>query len=252
LKHYFFIFRLFNRIFRTRIYFFKFNYLWDLIENEKGENLFKINVFSKFYNIFENKKIFKLLHKFKRKHFYKRWSIKNFFNILKYNSMFYLDVYNMYILFSGWLYEIAFFFRLIILVKIYNKFLHFFKFYNYYKYMLSLKDFFFQLMHENVEYLLVYIFLYSLKIKNSNNFYFLNVKNKINNNFIYRKYMFNSWLEFDYYNDLFDDLDRFEKENYSLKLSKWILRYFYEKSELHRFYSEALNNNYENKKRLFI
>jgi hypothetical protein len=27
LKHYFFIFRLFNRIFRTRIYFFKFNYL---------------------------------------------------------------------------------------------------------------------------------------------------------------------------------------------------------------------------------
>ena len=107
-------------------------------------------------------------------------------------------------------------------------------------------------MHENVEYLLVYLYLYSLKIKNSNNFHFLNIKNKINNNFIYRKYMFNSWLEFDYYNDLFDDLERFEKENYSLKLSKWILRYFYEKSELHRFYSEALNNNYENKKRLFI
>lgn len=251
-KHYFLFFKYFNRIFKIRIYFFKFNYLWDLIENEKGENLFKINVFSKFYDIFENKKIFKLLHKFKRKHFYKRWSIKNFFNILKYNSMFYLDIYNMYILFSGWLYEIAFFFRLMILVKIYNKFLHFFKLYNYYKYMISLKDFFFQLMHENVEYLLVYLYLYSLKIKNSNNFYFLNIKNKINNNFIYRKYMLNSWLEFDYFNDLFDDLDRFEKENYSLKLSKWILRYFYEKSELHMFYSEALNNNYENKKRLFI
>src|ERR1700761_4169335 len=72
LKHYFFIFRFFNRIFGMRIYFFKFNFLWDLIENEKGENLFKINVFSRFYNIFENKKIFKLLHKFKRKHFYKR------------------------------------------------------------------------------------------------------------------------------------------------------------------------------------
>jgi hypothetical protein len=59
-------------------------------------------------------------------------------------------------------------------------------------------------------------------------------------------------LEFDYYNDLFDDLDRFEKGNYSLKLSKWILRYNYRKVELHKFYSEALNNKYENKKRLFV
>jgi hypothetical protein len=59
-------------------------------------------------------------------------------------------------------------------------------------------------------------------------------------------------LEYHFYDDLFDDLKKFKKENYSPKLSKWILRYFYKKAELYMFYSESLNNNYINNKRIFI
>lgn len=252
LKKYSFFLKYFSRLFKTRIYFLKFNYLFNLIKNEEAENLLRIDVFSRFYNIFENIKIFYLIHKFKRKNFYKKWSIKKFFNIIKYNSMFYLEIYNMFILYSGWLYENLFFFRFMNFVKIYNKFLYFFQFYDYYRYTMNFKDFFFQLVYENIEYSLLYIFIYKKKIEYNNKFNYINIKNKIINNFIYRKYMFYSWLEYDYFNDLFDDLDFFEKGNYSIKLSKWILRYFYKKSELYMFYSESLHNNYKNKKRLLI
>jgi hypothetical protein len=252
LKKYSLFLLFFSRLFKSRIYFFKFYYLWNLIENEENENLLKIDVFSKFYDIFEEKKIFFLVHKLKRKNFYKKWSVKNFFNIIKYNSMFYLDIHNMYILFSGWLYEIIFFFRSMLFVKMYNKFLWCFKFYDYYKYIINFKDFFFQLIYENIEYTLIFIFLFIKKIKYSNNHNYINKKNKINNNFIFRQYTLYVWLEHNYYNDLFKDLKSFEKGKYSLKLSKWILRYFYKKSELYMFYSESLRNNYINNKRLFL
>ena len=50
--------RFFSRIIKMRIYFFKFNYLWNLINEEKRENLLRIDVFSRFYDILENKKSF--------------------------------------------------------------------------------------------------------------------------------------------------------------------------------------------------
>jgi len=94
----------------------------------------------------------------------------------------------MFILFSGWLYEIVFFFRFIFFVKIYNKFLENLNFYDYYKYLLSFKDFFFQLMYENIEYSLVFFFFFLKKIKINESYNYINNKNKINNNFIYRNY----------------------------------------------------------------
>jgi len=241
-----------SKLFKMRIYFFKLNYLHNLMENEEGENLLKIDVFSRFYDIFEKRYFFSLMHKFKRKNFYKRWSLSKFFNILKNNTMFYLEIYNIYILFSGWLYEISFFSKLILYVKIYNKILNSFNLYEYYKYVISFKDFFFQLIYENLEFSLIYLFIYTKKIKNNNNYNYLNNKNKINNNFIFRKYVLYTRLEYNYYNDLFDDLDFFEKGNYSIKLSKWILRYFYKKTELYMYYSESLANNYINKNRFFL
>ena len=134
--------------------------------------------------------------------------------------MFYLEIYNIFILFSGWLYEILFFSRSNFYIKIYNKILNSFNLYDYYKYVISFKDFFFQLICENIEFSLIYIFIYKNKIKKNNNFCYLNNKNKINNNFIFRKYALYTWLEYNYYNDLFDDLAFFEKGNYSIKLSK--------------------------------
>jgi hypothetical protein len=166
--------------------------------------------------------------------------------------MFYLDVYNMFILFSGWLYETIFFFRSMLFIDVYNKFLQNFDSYNYYKYIMSFQDFYFQLVYENLDYSLIFIFLFFKKIKINSNYNYINKKNKINNNFIYRKYTLYAWLEYDYYNDLFNDLSTFKKEKYSLKLSKWILRYFYKKAELHMFYSESLSNKYVNEKRLFV
>jgi hypothetical protein len=244
--------KFFSRLVKIRIYFFKFFLLWNLIEEEKRENLLRIDVFSRFYDIFEEKKLFSLIDKIKRKNFYKRWSIRKFFNIIKYNSMFYLDIYSMFILYSGWLYEINFFHRFMFFINIYNRFLDSFNFYNNYKYLISLKDFFFQLVYENIEYSLIILFININKIKNYNKYNYINKKHKIFNNFIYRKYTLNSWLEYRFYDDLFEDLMYFEKGNYSLKLSKWILRYFYKKAELHKFYSESLDNNFINNKRLFI
>jgi hypothetical protein len=102
--------------------------------------------------------------------------------------MFYLDIYNMFILFSGWVYETIFFFRSMFFVDIYNKFLQNFESYNYYKYIMSFQDFYFQLVYENLDYSLIFIFLFLKKIKINSNYIYINKKNKINNNFIFRKY----------------------------------------------------------------
>ena len=106
--------------------------------------------------------------------FYKKWGIQKFFDIVKYNSMFYLDINSMFILFSGWIYEMSFYSRLVIFSDIYNKLIQLFNFYEYYKYIMSFKDFFFQLMYENVEYCLILIFMNIQKLNISNNFSFLN------------------------------------------------------------------------------
>jgi hypothetical protein len=105
-------------------------------------------------------------------------------------------------------------------IELYNKFLYFSNSYNHYKYLMSFKDFFFQLAYENIEYSLIFLFLYINKIKVYNKYNYINKKNKIFNNFIYRKYTLNAWLEYHFYDDLFDDLKKFKKENYSPKLSK--------------------------------
>ena len=244
--------KLFSRAFKINIFFFKFNFLWNLIPNEDNERLLKIDVLSDFYDLFEKKKFFFLIKKFKKKNFYKKWSIKNFLKILKYNSMFYLNYYNLHLLLNGWFFEIIFFFRFMNFVKIYNHLLNSYNYYDNYKYLIGLKDFFFQLIYENIEYNLLFLLIFLKKINKKYSFNYINKKHKIDNNFIYRKYFLYTWLEFNYYDDLFDDLEFFEKENYSVKLSKWILRYFYEKSELYNFYSESLNNNYINKKRLLL
>lgn len=252
IKNYSNFFRFFSRLFKTYIYFFKFYYWHNLLEGEDAEKLLRIDVFSKFYNIFEKKKIFLLIKKLKKKQYYQKWSIENFFNIIKYNSMFYLDIHSISILFSGWIYEMKFFSNFMKIIKLYNNFLKYFKYYNNYKYLISLKDFFFQLMYENIEYSLYFIFYYVKKNIYNIKYNYINHKNIINNNYIYRKYMSYAWFEHKYYDDLFFDLKKFTKENYSEKLSKWILRYFYKKAELHNFYSESLSNRYINNKRLFI
>jgi hypothetical protein len=74
-------------------------------------------------------------------------------------------------------------------VKIYNKILPLFDSYNYYRYLISFKDFYFELMIENIDYFLIFIFFNFKKIKIKKNFLLLNKKNQISNNFIYRKYM---------------------------------------------------------------
>ena len=251
-KFYLHFVRFFSKLFKIRIYFFQFGLLWDLIKREKNENLLKIKVFQKFYEFFENKKLFLLLKQIKRKNFNKKWSMQRFFKIIKYNTMFYLDIYSMSILFSGWIYEVLFFFKFMNFVKINNRILASLDSFNNYKYLISFKDFYFQLMIENIDYFLIFIFLNLKKIKIKKNFLLLNKKNKISNNFIYRKYMLYTWLEHHYYSDVFNDLKTFKKEIYSPKLNRWILRYFYNKSELYMFYSESLRNNYINKKRLFF
>jgi hypothetical protein len=72
IKNYSNFFRFFNRLFKIYIYFFKFYHLWDLIKNEESENLLKIDVFSKFYDRFEEKKFFFLVKKLRRKNFNKK------------------------------------------------------------------------------------------------------------------------------------------------------------------------------------
>lgn len=242
----------FSRVFKIKIFTYKFNFLWNLIPHEENERLLKVDIFSEFYDLFEKKKFFFLIKKFNQKNFYKKWSIKKNLNILKYNSMFYLHYYNLYLLLNGWFFEIIFFYRFMNFVKIYNYLLNIYNYYDNYKYLISLKDFFFQLIYENIEYNLLFMLIFLKKINNKYSYNYINEKHKIDNNFIYRRYFLYTWLEFNYYDDLFDDLEFFEKENYSVKLSKWILRYFYEKSELYNFYSESLNNNYINKNRLLL
>lgn len=242
--------RFFCRLFNVKIFFFKYNLLWDLIENERHENLLKIKVFSKFYDFFEKKKIFIFLKKIKKKNYINKWSIQKFFNIIKYNSMFYLDIYSMNILFSGWIYEILFSFRYMLFVNIYNKFVDLNQPFDNYKFIVSLKDFYFQLIIENIELFLIIMFFFKKNLMR--NYLFLNKKNKISNNFIYRKYTLFTWLNYNYYNDVFDDLESFCKDLYSEKLNKWILRYFYNRSELYMFYSESLINSYINRKRILL
>lgn len=244
--------KLFTRVFKLNIFFFKFNYIFNLMLDEDNERLLKVDVFSEFYDLFEEKKFFFLTKKLKKNFFFKKWSIKKFLNILKYNSMFYLHYYNLNTLLNGWFFEITFFHRFMNLVKIYNHLLNIYNYYENYKYLIGLKDFFFQLIYENIEYNLIFLLIFFNKINKNYKFNYINEKQKIDNNFIYRRYFLHTWLEFDHYDDLFDDLEFFEKGNYSIKLSKWILRYFYEKAELYNFYSESLNNSYINKKRLLL
>jgi hypothetical protein len=71
-KTYLYFLKSTNRLFNICIYFFKFNYLLNLIEDEKRENLLRIDVFSRFYDIFENKQLFYLLKKIEKKKFYKK------------------------------------------------------------------------------------------------------------------------------------------------------------------------------------
>jgi hypothetical protein len=91
-----------------------------------------------------------------------------------------------------------------------------------YKYLIALKDFYFQLIYENVEYTLLLFFLFIKKIMcNSNNTSgYIEKKDMIKVNFIYRKYTLESWLNYRYYDDLFDTLSTFEKGVYSDKLSR--------------------------------
>lgn len=241
-----------TRVFKIKIFFFKFNYLWKLFRNEDADNILKIDIFSEFYDIFEEKKFFFLIKKLKKKHFYKRLSFNKYLEIIKRNSMYYLHFYDLKLLFNGWFSEFITFYRFMNFVKIYNYLLGIYSFFDNYKYLRSFKEFYFQLIYENIEYNLIFILIFYKKIKIFNKFNYINNKHVIDNNFIYRKYMLNTWLEFNYYDDLFDDLDLFVKENYSIKLSKWILRYFYEKAELHNFYTESLTNNYIDKKRLLL
>ena len=124
--------------------------------------------------------------------------------------------------------------------------------YKFYKYVVSLKDFFFQLMYENIDYSLVFIIL---NIKKFNEFFILNsmnIKDKVNYNFLFRLYMLDTWLNYTYYDDLFLELDPFTKGRYNEKLNKWILRYFYGKAELHMFYTESIKNRFINKKGFLI
>jgi hypothetical protein len=102
----------------------------------------------------------------------------------------------------------------------YNKFINSFNIYSNYKYINSLKDFFFQLIFENVDFLLIIIFLYFKQIKKHNFYLFINQKQKINYNFLYRKYTAYTWLEYMYYDDVFLNLEKFKKENYCPKLNK--------------------------------
>lgn len=245
------IYRFFNKL--SRIYMYTFNYLpfQNLMKNEVDENILKRSFLERFYKILSKKQLFYRIQKVKKRKFHRRkWSIENFFNILKYNSMFYLDINSISILFNGWLYEIMFFSRFMMYTKVFNDFMKFKDLYNYNKYIVSLRDFFFQLMYENVDYVLIFIIMNFNRIYNMVRFNFVNNKNMINYNFIYRKYMAYTWLEYEYYNDVFSDLEKFKSGVYSTKLSKWILRYFYKKAELHEFYSESLVNNYRNKERI--
>jgi len=72
LSNHYNLFNFYSRLFKMRTYVFKFHHLFDLIKNEDDENLLRIDVFSKFYKIFENKSIFRLVQKFRRKNLYKK------------------------------------------------------------------------------------------------------------------------------------------------------------------------------------
>lgn len=184
------IYRFFNKL--SRIYIYAFNYLpfQNLIKNEANENLLKTSFLVRFYKTFFNKQLLYRVNKIKKRKFYRRkWSIKNFFNILKYNSMFYLDVNNVSILFNGWLYEIMFFSRFMVYTKVFNDFIKFKDLYNLNKFVISLKDFFFQLMYENLDYILIFIIMNFDRIYHMIKFNFINKKNIMNYNFIYRRYM---------------------------------------------------------------
>jgi hypothetical protein len=91
---------------------------------------------------------------------------------------------------------------------------------NYYRYLIGFKDFYFQLVHENLDYVLIFIFIFFKEIRKNSKFNYINKSNLIYNNFVYRKYMSYTRLEYNYYDDLFDDLDTFTKEVYSDKLSQ--------------------------------
>jgi hypothetical protein len=113
-----------------------------------------------------------------------------------------------------------FFSRFLGIINMYNKFINLFHFYNNYKYLISLKDFFFQIIYENVDFLLIIIIIFLNKIKNYNYYNFLNKKNIINYNFLFRKYTAYTWLDYHYYDDLFLNLKKFSKGTYCPKLNK--------------------------------
>jgi hypothetical protein len=74
-------------------------------------------------------------------------------------------------------------------ISFYEKLVKIDDYYKFYKYVVSLKDFFFQLVYENLEYSLIFIIL---NIKKFNDFFVLNsmnIKDKVNYNFLFRLYM---------------------------------------------------------------
>lgn len=71
-KFFFTFFKIFSKLFGINLYFFKFYNLLNLIKNEEKENLLKFDIFYNFYNIFQKKKFYKLIHKIKKKNFYKK------------------------------------------------------------------------------------------------------------------------------------------------------------------------------------
>jgi hypothetical protein len=66
------LYKFFNRLFKIYIYVFKFSPFINMIYNEVSENLFKIDVFSRFFRIFEKKQLFHRIDKIKKRKFYRR------------------------------------------------------------------------------------------------------------------------------------------------------------------------------------
>lgn len=102
--------------------------------------------------------------------------------------------------------------------------------YNDYKYYNYVKDLYFNLLYEDVEYNILFFFLNKEKFLDlnyrKNNYFYNNLGSYVGSNFIYRYYTFNILMQFNYYEDWYDN---------RLKFCYWIY-YRFKKYEGKSFY----------------
>lgn len=191
-----------------------------------------------------------LKKKQKKLNIFDNLDLRMFYLLLNYNTGFHSTIYNSFNNYSI-LYglHISQFLKKTRFFNLLNKSNEIFKIGSYYKvvkYIPLLKNFYFQLLYEDKEYLLLIFFLLmkdnKLFINNSKNF--INIKFFFLNNFIYRNYTSLILFDSHYFDNMFNGLDIFKKDKYDKILTPFIYRKNFLNYEHLFFYSLNIKNNF--------